>query len=82
MYKIYLMTTSIKKVRPAECVIIAFGGLTRTAKILGYRPDAVRKWVTRKGFVPTNAQEIALIKSRELNINLTAEELILGRYEQ
>jgi len=72
-------TKQIHKYRPAEYVIMAFGGVRATARAIGYNPDSIIKWRRRKGFVPTSAQEVILKAAIENDVDITADDLILGR---
>jgi len=67
------------KYTPAEYVIKAFGGIRATARAIDYNPDSILKWRYRKGFVPTSAQPVILKAAEELNVDITAEDLIFGR---
>jgi hypothetical protein len=70
---------------PAEYVIHVFKGVRKTARVLGYDPTAISKWRVPKerkgcgGEVPRSAQKKILEKAREMNLDITAEDLIFGR---
>lgn len=76
------ITTSLNIINmslsPAETVIKAFGGIHATARAIGRTPGAISFW-RAKGNVPGGAQKLVLIKARELNLDLSAEDLIFGR---
>lgn len=70
---------------PAHYVIMRFGGVRKTAKTLGRTPACVSKWQYAqtkdglKGLIPSNIQPKILLIARRKNIDITAEDLILGR---
>lgn len=62
----------------AHCVILAFGGIRRAARMVGRQPGAVRAW-KKRGKVPPDVQKIVMNLARQQLVDITAEELILGR---
>lgn len=66
------------KLSPAQCVVKAFGSIYAIAKKVGIDRGNTSKWV-RRGLVPTHLQKPILLKARQDGLELTAEELILGR---
>lgn len=70
---------------PAEYVIRIFGGVRKTARAIGVSPTAVVGWraIGRRkeqlGRVPSKSQRRILERARELGLDLTAEDLIMGR---
>lgn len=55
--------------------IHAFKGIRATARAIGCNPGNVSKWARRE-FVPSHLQPILLERAEELNLELTAEDLI------
>ena len=64
--------------RSAEWVISKFGGVTETARQLGYGRRAVQQW-RRRGKIPGPAMPKILEKSAEMGLDITCQDLILGR---
>ncbi len=70
---------------PADYVVRVFKGVRATARLIGRSPTSVSKWTMPKakrgsnGMIPSQAQRIILLKARALGLDLTAEDLILGR---
>lgn len=70
---------------PAQILVLRFGGVRKTARAIGRSPAAVSKWTkneTReglKGTIPSAVQPHILMLARKLGLDLTAEDLILGR---
>lgn len=71
----------MRKLSPAEYVIYIFGGVRATARAVGRTPPVVSKWAKEKGKgrVPVQVQPEILRVARERNLDITAEDLILGR---
>jgi len=55
--------------KPAEKIIAAFGGLTKTAQALGLPVTTVQGWKER-GYIPAVRQGRVLGKARDLGINI------------
>lgn len=70
---------------PAEYVIYAFGGVRKTARILGRQPGAICKWRTRdserteKGSVPGYLHKRIVEKAKDLGYDITYQDLAEGR---
>jgi len=70
---------------PVDYVIKVFGGVRATARAIGRSPTAVSKWRQPTdrggsgGRVPNKAQPVVLQKAKELGLDITGEDLILGR---
>lgn len=70
---------------PAAHVINVFGGVNATAKALGRSAPSISKWtkpISEKGtggFIPSKAQQIIFKIARRKKLDITAEDLILGR---
>lgn len=69
---------------PAEYVIFAFGGVRKTAKIVGCTPGTVSKWQTKtrwrpNGEVPLEHMRVILQKAQEIGKDITETDLIWGR---
>lgn len=65
---------------PAEYVVMVFGGVRATARILGYAsPSTICLWKARGGFIPSQARRriLDIAKSQMLDIN--SEYLDYGR---
>lgn len=67
------------KISPPEVVIREFGGVRKLARLLGKNPSGISRWKRRKR-VPTACQRRILELARERGVNITAEDLIMGRY--
>lgn len=60
---------------PAEQIISKFGGLTGTAKAIGYPVSTVQGWGER-GLIPLKHVPKLLEAARERNIDLTANDFL------
>jgi transposase-like protein len=73
------------KLTPADYVIKIFGGVRATARTLNRTPSTISKWrhyqskYAPKGTLPSNAIPQILKKAQELQLDITAEDLIEGR---
>lgn len=65
----------------ADCLIAAFGGVRRTARAVGRTPGAVIQW-KKSGRIPISVQRHVLHLARNGGIDITAEELIIGRCDR
>jgi hypothetical protein len=76
----------MKFMSPAEYVIYCFKGVRATARAIGRDPSSVVKWPmprSRKGSdgkVPHRAQPLILRAAEERELDLTAQDLIVGRF--
>lgn len=59
-------------------VIKAFKGVRATARVLGKTPGAISLW-KKTGLVPSRVQKLVLEKAKELNLELTAHDIIYGK---
>lgn len=70
---------------PAQYVIRVFKGVRATARALERSPSSVSKWTKPKasrgtdGNIPGTAQRTILQKARELQLDITANDLLFGR---
>ena len=70
---------------PADIVIEAFGGVRATARAIGRQPGCVSKWRGGRdahgldGRIPASVQPIILREARRRGLDITAEDLIMGR---
>ena len=71
------METTIKKT-PYELCIEEFGGVRELARKIGRDAGSVSKW-KRQGTIPTSIQKKLLEKAWELDLNISAHELIFGK---
>lgn len=75
----------MKFLSPAEYVIKTFGGVRATARAIGRDKSSVSVWRASKdkkgtgGLIPHKAQALILKVAREKNLDITAEDLIVGR---
>lgn len=75
----------MKFLNPAEYVIKTFGGVRATARAIGRDKSSVSVWRASKakkgtgGLIPHKAQALILKVAREKNLDITPEDLILGR---
>lgn len=73
------------KLKPAEYVIMAFGGVTACARAIGMNKSSVHKWKKSKenrgcdGMIPTANQVKVLEAAKLLGIDVTPTDLVLGR---
>ena len=68
------------KLNPAEFVIHMFGGVRATARALEKTPSTISKWQhENEGRIPTKNILSILVKSKELKLDITADDLIHGR---
>lgn len=71
--------------KPAEYVIHVFGSITKAAKAIGLHKTSVHKWKRSKekrgcdGLIPTAAQQKILSIATEMGLDITPNDLILGR---
>lgn len=77
-----------KHLSPADYIIHIFGGVRATARAIGRTPPTVSKWQrghTQKGHkvstgaLPADVLKPILEKAKADNLDITAEDLILGR---
>lgn len=70
---------------PAEYVIRVFKGVRATARVLGRSPSSVSKWTKSRanrgtdGQIPRAAMWPLLAKAREMELDLSPNDLLLGR---
>jgi hypothetical protein len=65
-------------ISPAECAIRAFGGVRKTANAIGRSPGAVSLW-RRNGWVPSEIQAAVLRAAQAAELDLCANDLVVGR---
>lgn len=71
-----------RHISPAVCAVRAFGSVTATANAAGRTPSSISKWTRRKdGSIPEKVVKKLLEKASELDLDLTAQDLIMGRHE-
>jgi len=77
---------------PADAVVAAFGGVSKTARVLEQQlalgeypgcegpvyPSRVSRWKSRDGWIPPKWQPVVLDASHRAGAHLTAEILIRG----
>lgn len=72
-------------ISPAEYVIGVCGGTSKAAEVFGILPNYISSWKRSKdrkgcgGEIPRSQQKLILLKARELGLDITAEDLVLGR---
>ena len=71
------MESTIKKT-PYELCIEEFGGVRELARQIGRDAGSVSKW-KKQGTIPTSIQKKLLEKAWELDLNISAHELIFGK---
>lgn len=70
---------------PASLVIEVFGGVRKAARALGVMPSTVCRWRLPRekggtgGTVPSSAARKILRLAKERGLDLTAEDLLVGR---
>lgn len=70
---------------PASTVVSTFGGTRRLARLLGADPSTISRWNAPKakagcgGRIPSRWHRRLLDLAREMNVELTANDLVLGR---
>lgn len=62
---------------PYELVISEFGGVRECARQIGRDAGSVSNW-RKSGLIPTNIQKKVLERAWELNLNLSAHNIIFG----
>ncbi len=73
------------KLSPARYVIHAFGGVTALARAIKRDHSTVSRWQNSKdlkgtgGYIPMPAQRDILRVAKRLGIDITPDDLILGR---
>ena len=70
------------RLSPAEYVIRTIGGVRKTARAIGRQPSTVSAWRNEKGTrgeIPRSVQKSILIYARSEGLDITAEDLIVGR---
>lgn len=71
--------------KPAEYIIHVFGGITAAANAIGLDKSSVHKWKRPKenkgcdGLIPTHAQQKIIAIAKEKGLDITPNDLILGR---
>lgn len=76
----------MKFLSPAEYVIKAFGGVRATARAIGRDKSSVSVWRRSKdkkgtgGLIPHKAQPLILEAAKERGIDVTPNDLIIGRF--
>jgi len=76
----------MKYMRPADYVIELFGGVRATARAIGRDHSSVQAWKKPRskkgtdGQVPRKAQVLILNLAKERELDITASDLLLGRY--
>lgn len=63
---------------PSALVVRSFGGVRQTARLLSCDPSTVSRW-GKTGRIPSEWQKPVLVLAWEMNIDLTAHDLIFGR---
>lgn len=75
----------MKLLSPAEYVIYAFGGVRPAARAIGRDGGSVCAWKRSRakkgtdGRVPSKAQALILSVAKEREIDITPEDLVIGR---
>ena len=64
---------------PYELVISEFGGVRALGRAISKDPSAISKWGRRHGCIPATEQKKVLEKAWELNLNISAYDLVMGR---
>jgi hypothetical protein len=73
------------RLSPAEWVIRQFGGVSLLARAIGRTPQAVSKWRASRwsqgtdGRIPGGLHEKILREAKRLELDVTVEDLVLGR---
>lgn len=73
-------TQQVEPKKPAQCAIEAFGGVRALARAVGVSPDIVSRWRSRcDGFIPRQQAVKIYQLARDRGLELTAEDLLIGR---
>lgn len=70
---------------PAQYVIHVFGGVRKTARMIGRNPGAICHWKQPRkkggcgGDVPGAAQRIILLVAKKHSLDITPGDLVYGR---
>ena len=71
-------------VTPADRVIALFGGVRKTARLIGRNPSSISRWRMPReaggtgGRVPGSVQALLLEKAQAAGLSLTAADLIIA----
>ena len=64
---------------PAQFCIVKFGGVRALARKLNVDQAAVHRWKNKpEGIIPTKHAPLILKLSKDLNLNITPENLLIG----
>lgn len=63
---------------PVEYVIKLFGGVRPLSRSINRAPGTISIW-RKKGFIPTRVQREVLMAARRRRLDLTTDDIILGR---
>jgi len=64
---------------PYQVVIEEFGGVRALGRAIHKDPSNISKWGKLHGCIPARFQKKVLEKAWELNLNISAYDLIMGR---
>ena len=67
------------KKTPVQVAIEEFGGVRALGRAISKDPSAISKWANRHGCIPSTEQKKVLEKAWELNLNISAYDLVMGR---
>lgn len=67
-----------KYLTPVETAIEVFGGVRVMARAIGRDPASVCRW-QQNGTIPANIQTKVLEAAKDLELDLTPEDIIYGR---
>jgi hypothetical protein len=79
------MTSALTRIPPANYAIQVFGSKTLLARAIKWNRSAIHHWSMpiesggAGGYIPRKAMVQILEKARELGLDLTGDDLILGR---
>ena len=67
------------KKNPYQVVIEEFGGVRALGRAINKDPSGISKWGKLHGCIPATVQKKVLEKAWELNLNISAYDLVMGR---
>ena len=68
-----------KKISPYNWISQEFGCVTKMSKAIGYPINSIMKWKMR-GNISCQGKEVVLKAAKEMNLDITGDDLILGKY--
>lgn len=68
------------ELKPAEYVVLIFGGVRILGRAIGRQPSAISQWFTRGGGqIPKGAMIPIITAALRLNLDISTNDLLFGR---